>query len=63
MVASSFLLTEKSTNTPTGQSQPTSAMDKLRKALSGKDMTEGEDEERGNIITQVCYATFILLFV
>ncbi|XP_045127538.1 vesicle transport protein SFT2A-like isoform X4 [Portunus trituberculatus] len=43
----------KKTKTPAGQSQPSSAMDKLRKALSGRETSDDQDEERGNIITQV----------
>ncbi|XP_063868072.1 vesicle transport protein SFT2A-like isoform X1 [Scylla paramamosain] len=42
----------KETKTPAGQSQPSSAMDKLRKALSGRETSDDQDEERGNIITQ-----------
>lgn len=53
MPAKFFPLTGKETNPPAGQSQPSSAMDKLRKALSGRDTSDDHDEERGNIITQV----------
>lgn len=36
-----------------GQFEPSVTMDKLRKALSGRDNSDDQDEERGNIITQV----------
>ncbi|KAG0710281.1 hypothetical protein GWK47_023132 [Chionoecetes opilio] len=36
-----------------GPSPPSSNMDKLRKALSGREANADQDEERGNIITQV----------